>query len=367
MMEMMKKLEYRKIQRVGKGSFILTLPREWVKEVGLDKGDHIAVVVQDDQSLLLIPRRILDKREKERRAQREFRIHVGAESDIESVCRMIRSLYVVSADMIHICFKSKVPPEYKTAIRHLSKNLLLGSEIIRETDNEITLQILIDHPDFPVDQAIRRMAILALSANQEVISAFRKCDRHAIEIISETCNDVERLNLYVIRQLKYYLERKDPKALGFKSPKEFLGYRIIANVIKEIADNALNIANNIQTVQNMIKDQMLLLNRSLDEELYTQILEFNSKAHRFFEEALNVLFRRDYEGADRLISEYQATTRLENDIVIMLSSKKLDPNISAILRLIINNSRKIIEGARNIAEITLNRTVEEKVDWRILS
>ncbi|RLG95228.1 hypothetical protein DRO37_03030 [Candidatus Bathyarchaeota archaeon] len=367
MMKMMKKLEYRKIQRVGKGSFILTLPREWVKEAGLDKGDHIAVIVQDDQSLLLIPRKILDKKEREERTQREFRIHVGAESDIESVCRMIRSLYVVSADIIHICFKSKVPPEYKTAIRHLSKNLLLGSEIIRETDNEITLQILIDHPDFPVDQAIRRMAILALSANKEAISALRKCDRHTIEIISETCNDVERLNLYVIRQLKYYLERKDPEALGFKSPKEFLGYRIIANVIKEIADNALNIANNIQTVQNMIEDQMLLLNRSLDEELYMQILEFNSKAHRFFEEALNVLFRRDYEGADRLISQYQATTRLENDIVIMLSSKKLDPNISAILRLIINNSRKIIEGGRNIAEITLNRTVEEKVDWTILS
>jgi len=364
---MMKKLEYRKIQRVGKGSFILTLPREWVKEVGLDKGDHIGVMVQDDQSLLLIPREILDKKEREERAQREFRIHVGAESDIESVCRMIRSLYVVSADLIRICFKSKVPPEYKTAIRHLCKNLLLGSEIIHETDNEITLRILIDHPDFPVDQAIRRMAILALSANREAISALRERDRHTIEIISETCNDVERLNLYVIRQLKYYLERKDPKALGFRSPKEFLGYRIIANVIKEIADNALNIANNIRTVQNMIEDQMLLLNRSLDEELYTQILEFNSRAHRFFEEALNVLFRRDYEGADRLISEYQATTSLENDIVIMLSSKKLDPNISAILRLIINNSRKIIEGGRNIAEITLNRTVEEKVDRRILS
>ena len=91
-MEMMKKLEYRKIQRVGKGSFILTLPREWVKDVGLDKGDHVAVVVQGDQSLLLIPRKILDKKEKEGKAQREFRIHVGAESDIESVCRMILSL-----------------------------------------------------------------------------------------------------------------------------------------------------------------------------------------------------------------------------------------------------------------------------------
>jgi len=274
---------------------------------------------------------------------------------------MITSLYAVSADLIHVRFKDgEVPSEYKMAISYLCKNLLLGSEIISETANEITLQILINHPDFPVEQAIRRMAILALSANREAISALGKADGSLVETVSETCNDVERLNLYVIRQLKYGLERSLFDSLGFKSPKEFLGYRIVASDIKNIADNALNIAHNIATLEKMIKDQLLFLNESLDEETRLQILDFNSKAHSFFEETLKALFKRDYDAADNLISEIRVLSAFENELITMLSTKKLDPNVSSIFRLILDSSRRIIEYSRNIAEVTLNRTVEEK-------
>jgi len=42
-----------------------------------------------------------------------------------------------------------------------------------------------------------------------------------------------------------------------------------------------------------------------------------------------------------------------------MSSKKLDPNIAAILRLILDSSRQIIDYSKNMAELTLNRTVED--------
>jgi hypothetical protein len=37
----------------------------------------------------------------------------------------------------------------------------------------------------------------------------------------------------------------------------------------------------------------------------------------------------------------------------------MDPNVTAILRLIIDNSKKMMEYSRDVAEIALNRTVEE--------
>jgi hypothetical protein len=42
-----------------------------------------------------------------------------------------------------------------------------------------------------------------------------------------------------------------------------------------------------------------------------------------------------------------------------MSSKKLDPNIAAILRLIFDSSRRIMDYGENMAELTLNRTVED--------
>jgi len=141
---------------------------------------------------------------------------------------------------------------------------------------------------------------------------------------------VGRLNLYVIRQLKFGLERNLFKELGFRTPKEFLGYRIVANDIKSIADNAMVIA-----------------------------LDFNSQAQQLFDESLKAMFKRDYEHADKIISEAKSLADRENDLVTVISSKKLDPNVSAIFSLILDNSRRILEYSRDIAEVTLNRTIEE--------
>lgn len=352
-------VEYRKIQRVGRGSYIVTLPKEWVRDLDLGKGTHVALKVQDDSSLLVIPRKVLEERkEVQEPPLKEYRIFVDHNHDPESVCRKATSLYVISADLIHIRFKEgKIPSKHKAAISQLSKNLLLGSEIIAETSNEITLQILINHPDFPVEKAIRRMSILALSANRDAISMLT--DGDLADVVAETCADIERLNFYVIRQLKYGLERNLYEELGFKSPKEFLGYRIVANDIKCVADNALDMANDITTLKEMMKDQLLLLNEPVDEEIHSQLLEYNSKTHVFFEEAMSALFKRDYDRSDKLISRMRSLTELENELVTMISTKKMDPNISSAFRLILDSSRRLAEYGRNIADVTLNRTIEE--------
>ncbi|MHA2069521.1 MAG: AbrB/MazE/SpoVT family DNA-binding domain-containing protein [Candidatus Thorarchaeota archaeon] len=353
--------EYRKIQRVGRGSYIITLPKEWVKDLGLKKGNHVALRVQDDSSLLVIPRKVLEERkEVQEPPLKEYRILVDPNLDSESVCRKVTSLYVISADLIHIRFKEgKIPPEYKAAISHFSKNLLLGSEIISETSNEMTLQILISHPDFPVGKAIRRMSILALSANKDAVSMLENRDGGLARAVAETCSDIDRLNLYVIRQLKYGLERNLYEELGLKNPKEFLGYRIVANVIKGVSENALNMAKDIATLKKMVKDQLLLLNESVDEEIHSQLLEFNSKTHVFFEGAMKALFKRDYDRSDKLISQMKSLTESENELITMISAKKMDPNISSVFRLILDSSRRLVEYGRNIAEVALNRTVEE--------
>ena len=352
---------YRKIQLTGRGSYIISLPKRWVRELRLGKGEQVAFKIQEDSSLLLIPRRILEgRKEPKEPSLKEYRISVSSDDDPQSVCRRITSLYVVSANLIRIHFKDgEILSEHKTAINSLIKNMLLGSEIIDETSNEITIQVLVDHPEFPVEKAIRRMAILALSADKDAILALEDMDDKRINSVAETCNDVNRLNLYVIRQLKYGLEKNLFKELGFKTKKEFLGYRIVANNIRSIANNAMNLANNIMTLKNMIKNQLLFLKAPVDGEVYSQILKFNSRAHFFFEESLKALFRRDYNRADKLISEIESFAALESDLITLMSTKKLDPNVSSILRLIIDNSRRIIEYSRDIAEVTMNRTVEE--------
>lgn len=51
--------------------------------------------------------------------------------------------------------------------------------------------------------------------------------------------------------------------------------------------------------------------------------------------------------------------QLEKDAVNLLLNKKIDPNVASLLRLVLDNSRKMMEYSRDIAEVTLNRTIEE--------
>ncbi len=354
---------FRRVQRTGRGSFITSLPKEWVKQIGIDRGTEIAFKERDDSSLLLVPRKILEERkEAEKPNPKEFFVLVDPKEESESVCRRLRALYVVSAELIRIRFKATGDfSKHKACINNLVRNTLLGSEIIDETPNEMTLQILINHPEFPVESAIRRMAILALIANRDAILALKNTgQKDLIKNVQDGYNDVNRLNLYVVRQLKFGIERNLFKELGFRTPKEFLSYRLVASVIKSIADNAVNIANNIVTLERLLENQMLFLNEPIDEEVYTQIVEFNSQAHKSFEDALKALFQRSYEHADKIMAESERFTTLENDLIKLMFSKKLDPNVSSIFRLILDGSRRVVEYSRGVAEVTLHRTVEEK-------
>ena len=359
----MKDLGYRRVQRTGRGSFITSLPKEWVEEIGIGRGSEIAFKEQDDTTLLLVPRKITEERkETEKPKPKEYAVLVDSKEDPQSVCRKLRALYVVSAELIRIRFKGGNDfSKHKVAVNNLVRNMLLGSEIIDETSNEMILQILINHPEFPIEMAIRRMAILALLANRDAILALKNINqKDLIQSVIDGYNDVNRLNLYVVRQLKFGIERNLFKELGFRTPKEFLSYRVVTSNIKSIADNAVNIINDVAALERMLENQMLFLKEPIDDELYTQILEFNSLAHKSFEESLKALFQRSYERADKIIAESESLTTFENDLINLMFSKKLDPNVSSILRLILDGSRRVVEYSRNVAEVTLHRTVEEK-------
>ena len=357
-----KDLGYRKVQVTGRGSFIISLPKEWVQDIGLKKGSEIDFNVQTDSSLILVPRKLKEKIEENEAVKlKEYYINVDlAQEDLQSTLRMIQALYVISADVIRIRFRNvEDASKCKTEIKNFVRDTFLGAEIIDETPEEITLQILIKHSEFPIEKAVRRMAIVALSANKDAISALKNRSQSLFQSVTSARNDVNRLGLYIVRQLKFGIERNLFRELGFRTPKEFLLYRIIVNDIKNISENALNIVNNLATFQKLIDDQMLFIKEPVDEEVYAQMLNFNSVAHELFEEATKAMFKRAYNDAEKIIAQRGSFVTLENDLIRLMSSKKLDPNIAAILRLILDSSRRILDYGQDIAELTQNRTVEE--------
>jgi phosphate uptake regulator len=357
-----KDLGYRRVQCTGRGSYIISLPKEWVEDIGLKRGSEIAFNIQPDQTLALVPRKIMEKEGRnDDNKPKEYYVNIDPKEPPQSTLRMIRALYAIGADIIRIHFKNtSEATKNKNEIKNLARDHFLGSEIIEETADEITLQILIKHSEFPIEKAVRRMAIVALAANRDAISAFKDRSNILFESVISAHNDVNRLGLYIVRQLKHGIERNLYRELGFRTPKEFLLYRIAVNDIESIAQNAINIISNLGTLQKLIENETLFIKDPVDEEIYNQLVYFSTQAHQLYDDSIKALFKRDYKDAEKLISKREALIPLENELIMLMSSKKLDPNIASVLRLIFDSSRRIMDYSRNMAELTLNRTVEEQ-------
>lgn len=356
-----KDLGYRRVQCTGRGSYIISLPKEWVEDIGLKRGSEIAFNIQPDNTLSLIPRKIAEKEGKADAAKpKEYYITVDPKEASESALRMIRALYAIGADIIHIHFKNpKDAAKNKNETKNFVRDTFLGAEIIDETPDEITLQILIKHSEFGIEKAVRRMAIVALAANRDAISYLSDQNSAVADSVINARNDVNRLGLYIVRQLKYGIERNLYRELGFRTPKEFLLYRIAVNDIENIGENALGIVNHIGAFQKLINSETLFVRDPVDEEVYTQLVNYNALAQQIYDDAIKAVFKRDYKDAEKLISKRESLVPLENELIMLISSKKFDPNVVSILRLIFDSSKRIMDYGRNMAELALNRTVEE--------
>jgi phosphate uptake regulator len=356
-----KDLGYRRVQCTGRGSYIISLPKEWVEDIGLKRGSEIAFNIQPDNTLQLVPRKIAEKEGKGDNSKlKESYINVDPKEAPESTLRMIRALYAIGADIIRIRFKNiKDPSKFIIETKNFVRETFLGAEIIDETTDEITLQILIKHSEFGIEKAVRRMAIVALAANRDAIAYFGDRSTTMFDSVFHARNDVNRLGLYIVRQLKYGIERNLYRELGFTTPKEFLLHRLAVNDIENIGENAINIVNHIGAFQKLINDETLYLKDPIDEEVYTQLKAYYTQAQKLYEDSVKAVFKRDYKDAENLISKRESLLALENELIMLISSKKMDPNVTSILRLIFDSTRRIVDYSRNMAELTLNRTVEE--------
>jgi len=192
-----KDLGYRRVQCTGRGSYIISLPKEWVEDIGLKRGSEIAFNIQPDSTLALVPRKIMEKEGRDDGSKpKEYFINIDPKETSQSTLRMIRALYAIGADIIRVHFKNtQEVTKNKNEIKNLARDHFLGSEIIDETQDEITLQILIKHSEFPIEKAVRRMAIVALAANRDAIAALKDLSSILFDSVISAHNDVNSLGL----------------------------------------------------------------------------------------------------------------------------------------------------------------------------
>ena len=240
--------ETRKIQFTGKSSYIVSLPKQWIKELGLAQGDQIRMVRKGASTLELYPPKFETRLQKKEDAV----IEIGEEEKSTTIVRKLISLYFVGYKTITVKPKSgRLNPTQRTAVKNAVKKMLMGSEIISDFTGGITIQVLVNLLELSVDGAFKRMLHLAKSMSSDAVLAIRENNLELAQEVINTDDEVDRFGFYIIRQLKIAIQNEHMlKEMGFRNARNCLGYRLVVKNIERTGDHATFIAKDLFEFKN---------------------------------------------------------------------------------------------------------------------
>jgi len=338
--------QLRKIQFTGKSSYIVSLPKGWIIEQGLKQGDQVNVSRQGSSVLEIKPINISNNKNQE-----EAIITVSNDDDESAILRKIIALYFLHYQTIHIKPKTdRINPAQRSSIRNAVKNVLMGAEIISDSTEGITIQILINLVGLSVDGAFKRMLHLAKSMQEDVLLAVKEGNVELAEQVIKSDDDVDKFGFYIIRQLTIAIENKHMlEEMGFSNTRDCLGYRVIVKNIERLADHAERIAKDV-----------IEFKKPVNGKTYDKLVEMSNYTLELIDNSCLAMFKQDTVEAEETIIRAGKVAKYEKKV---LDTMKLSKNQEEVYRVrkIIENLRRIAEYGSDIGEIVLNTNIEKMI------
>ena len=337
--------ETRKIQFTGKSSFIVSLPKQWIMDLGLKQGDQIRMVRKGSSTLELYP----PKFESHVQKKEDAIIEIESEEEPSSIIRKLISLYFLGFKTINVKPKNgRLSPNQRNTVKGAVKRMLMGSEIISDSSGGITVQVLVNLLELSVDGAFKRMIHLAKSMSSDAILAVKENNMDLAQEVINTDDEVDRFGFYIIRQLKIAIQNEHMlKEMGFRNARNCLGFRLVVKNIERTGDHAAFIAKDLLEFKKPIK-----------KEILQKLQEMNEFSLSVLDDSCLALFKEDYSQAEKTIKKTDEIAKYEKKVRDASKSLKDDEEIYRIRRMT-ENIRRISEYASDIAEIVLNMNIEK--------
>lgn len=339
--------ELRKLQVTGGSTFVISLPKTWVEQMGLQKGSVVKITRKDDTTLCLTPQRGYSSE-----TQKKVIITPATDDSPDSIVRMVVSAYLMGYNIIQLrSNQQRLDSGVRFQVKDFTRKKLMGTEILSDLPQDLALQVLLSHTELSVKDALCRMSAIAAAMHRDAIVALGMDENQLAREVVAMDDEVDRFNFYIIRLLtvavtdEYILKGGD-----LKSPRECLGYRLITKSVERVADHAVNIAEN----------RLALTLSPLSQNILDEVKRLSDFALMVFENAMNSVFDEDYIEADEVLDVALKTRELEDEIMHRIV-KQAPPEEIPVLRLILESISRTAEYGADIAETVLNMTVRDSV------
>ncbi len=335
--------EVRKIQFSGKSSYMLALPKKWVEEMGLGAGDSVSVEKQGDSSLIVTPR--VGKMAVSRS---ETLILVSSKNKTDSIVRQLISIYLLGYSTIQIkAREGALTSVQRDAVKEATRRHLIGTEIIADSRDGITLQVLLSYPELSVKNVLKRMFLISESMHRDAVRALSKMDKDTAAAVTKSDDEVDRFSLYAIRQLNMAVQNDFVlREIELKNRRDCLDYRLIIKSVERVADHA-----------NKVAESVLRMDVGVSQQVIDKVSKMSEYAVGLFEEAGLALFKGDYQAADEVVENAKNAAPMQEEILALIAKGRAEEP-DEILSLVVEDIRRTAEYAADIAEVVINMNTE---------
>lgn len=333
-------MEIRKVQVTGGSSYVITLPKEWVKSLNIKKNDPLGLMAQPDGTLLITPKTTGEK------IHRTKEFSVDTIDDPEYLFRLLVGAYIMGYSLIVVTSEKRIPPFVVECVTTFTQTAI-GPEIIEETMNSITIKDLLNPAEMPFDKTIRRMYIILKTMHEDAVAALRERDKSLAKDVIARDSSVDRLQWLIARQSNVVLRDVTLSKKMEVTQEEAMYYFLISRIIERIGDHAVRIAENVP----------LLIDETIDDAVVGVIDSASVLALDILGNSMSAWKKKDIraankniEGIKQLISYCE---KINNEAL------QIKGRSSISLSYIAESIKRTGEYAGDIAELVINHLVNE--------
>ncbi|ELZ36357.1 SpoVT/AbrB domain protein [Halorubrum saccharovorum DSM 1137] len=239
-------METRKLQEVGGGTFTVSIPKEWAASHGLEVGMDLHLYTHRDGSILV------------RSSDADVGCLDEATVDVPgggtgAVERAVRTAHAAGFETITLHRTGSFSDAEREAVRSTVRDLV-GTNVLSESDAEITIRHLLDTSSVSVCQSILRLqrvvASLLRDASERFVDA---ADTHAgiRDRACEARRSAEMVTRHFSRSLTSPAELD---ALGVSRP-ELFAFHAIARRLETVTQQAVRIAGTGEKLPEPLPDE----------------------------------------------------------------------------------------------------------------
>lgn len=332
----MRIVKTRKVQETGRSSFILTLPKSWVKEQNIQKNQSLGVISRSNGTL------VITKNITGNPLSRKKKIKIDPDQNLEYLYRNLIGSYLTGYHQIEISTKNRISADIRNIVMNFIRSTI-GFEIYTETSNMLLLKDMIKTGEQDLIKELHRMVMLVNSMYKDAIKAIKTKDEDLIKDLNQRDEEINRIARHIIRDMAIFLQNStqiDYQDLDFAKAEIIF---TISLYLELLGDNAVIVVNNISK----------LLRQNPSNEIIEKIEFASEKVLSLLKSTIEAWQKENFFLANQCIDQYPEISIMCDKIL----EETLQPKFCVSMVKIIENIRKTAKITINIAFLTIDNLV----------